>query len=58
MSDEENEEETPPEPPKWEYKKEFEINKQMKKIVKLTMSATEAELAMLRRKLDKLTYGS
>jgi len=60
MSEEEkeSEEEIPPEPPQWEYKKEFEINKRMKDIVKLSISATEAELAMLRRKLDKLTYGS
>lgn len=47
-----------PKTPEWQYKKEFEINKRMKEVVKLTISATQAELDGLRRKLDKLTYGS
>jgi hypothetical protein len=45
-------------PPEWEFKKEFGINVEMKKVVHLTISATESELVLLRRKLAKLQYGS
>lgn len=60
---EETTEETPdvevgPEPPKWEYRKSFKINERMKEVIGLTIKVTESELAVLRRKLDKLTYGS
>jgi hypothetical protein len=41
----------------WEYKTEFAITGRMKELVHKTIEATEAELAMLRRKLDRLTYG-
>jgi hypothetical protein len=60
MSDETKpKEETPaPEAPKWEYKTEFGINTQMREVVRLTVSATEAEIKLLRRKLEKLQYGS
>ena len=47
-----------PEAPKWEYKKTFGINERMKNVIGLTIEATESELVVLRRKLDKLTYGS
>ena len=42
----------------WEYKEEFEINKRIKEVVGATIKATEAELSVLRRKLDKMHYGS
>lgn len=42
----------------WEQRNEFKINGRMREVVNLTISATEAELAVLRRKLEKLTYGS
>jgi hypothetical protein len=50
----------PEEPPKaqWEFKKNMGINEEMKKVVNLTISATHSEIAVLRRKLSKLTYGS
>jgi len=51
---------TPEEPVKasWEYKEEFGIVREMKKVVNLTKQATELELEGLRRKLERLTYGS
>lgn len=60
MSDENKPKEEPaaPEAPKWEYKKEFGINTQMREVVRLTISASEAEMKLLRRKLEKLQYGS
>lgn len=42
----------------WKYKKNLGINEEMKKVIHLTMSATQSEIAVLRRKLDRLTYGS
>lgn len=50
--------EIPREPPKWERRETFRINERMKEVIGLTIKASEAELAVLRRKLDKLTYGS
>jgi hypothetical protein len=58
MADEKTPETPPNEPPKWEHKTEFGINKQMREVLRLTISASEAELKVLRRKLEKLTYGS
>lgn len=59
MADEEKKDEAPkPEPPKWEHKTEFGINAKMKDVVKMTISAAEAETTLLRRKLEKLQYGS
>jgi len=46
-----------PKAPEWQYKNDFAINSRMKEILQLTIQATEAELAQLRRKLNKLTYG-
>lgn len=48
-----------PEEPKatWERREEFRIVGEMRKVVNLTIDATEHEIAALRRKLDKLTYG-
>jgi len=42
----------------WKYKKEFGIVTEMRKAVTAARSASEAEIASLRRKLEKLTYGS
>jgi hypothetical protein len=52
--------EEPPQQPAfdWERKDRFRILGEMRKVVNLTISATEAELTVLRRKLNKLTYGS
>lgn len=60
MTDEVKEElEGPPEPgPRWEYKKEFAITGSLRDVVQKTIKATEAEIASLHRKLNKLTYGS
>lgn len=43
-------------PPAWE-KREFVIHEKMKEICRLGVAATEAEIAALRRKLEKLQYG-
>lgn len=47
-----------PEAPKavWE-KREFAINEKMKQVCRLGITATEAEIKTLRRKLEKLQYG-
>lgn len=47
-----------PKPPAWEYKTEFGINTQLREIVLKSKEFAEAELATLRRKLDRITYGS
>lgn len=51
-----------PEPEKpqinWEQRDDFGINREMTKVVNLTISATQAEIQALRRKLEKLQYGS
>jgi len=50
-------EETPP-APKWEYKTEFGINEKMKSVVDKAITLTASQIEDLRRKLDRLTYGS
>ena len=57
-TDEKPQEEVAPEAPKWERKSEFGINTQMREVVRLTISASEAEIKLLRRKLERLQYGS
>jgi hypothetical protein len=42
----------------WEYRKEFGINSKLREAVLLTKDATQSEIASLRRKLERLTYGS
>ena len=42
----------------WEYKTEFRVNTEMKKVIDLTIKVSEAEIESLKRKLDKLTYGA
>lgn len=55
-------EETKPEgsaeKPDWRFVKDFAINGRMKEIVGKTIEASEKELEVLRRKLERLTYGS
>jgi hypothetical protein len=41
----------------WEYKTEFGINTKMKEILKMTLTAAQAERDRLKKKLDKLQYG-
>ncbi len=41
----------------WKFKRNLGINEEMKKVIGLTIDATNAEIASLRRKLEKLTYG-
>lgn len=51
--------EAAPEPEhKWEYRTEFKITGRMREVIELTIKAVEAEKDVLRRKLEKLTYGS
>lgn len=42
----------------WEYREEFRINTKMREVIKLTKLITESEIDRLRRKVEKLTYGS
>jgi hypothetical protein len=57
MDDDKKEPEAPPQA-NWEYRQEFGIVTKMREAIKLTKTATESELAILRRKLERLTYGS
>jgi hypothetical protein len=60
MADEEKvdqAQETPPEPPKWEYRTEFKIHGQMRTVVEKALEFAEKERESLLRKLDRLTYG-
>jgi len=41
----------------WE-KREFAINQGLKKVCELSIEATKLEIAGLKRKLEKLQYGS
>jgi hypothetical protein len=41
----------------WE-KRGFAINQSVKQVCELTIEATKAEIASLKRKLEKLQYGS
>ena len=42
----------------WQYRHTLKINQRLADVVNLTMEATKMEIASLRRKIDKLTYGS
>jgi hypothetical protein len=44
-------------PPEWE-KRKFAINESMKQVCELAIAATQAEITSLKRKLEKLQYGS
>lgn len=58
MADEKPQDEAQPPPqPEWQ-KREFAINTQMKTVIRAAIPATEAQIALLKRKLKKLQYGS
>lgn len=42
--------------PQWEHR-EFAIHKQLKEVCELSITATEAEIEALRKKIKKLQYG-
>ncbi len=44
--------------PKWEYREHLKINNQVKMIAQMAKTVAEGELVRLRRKLEKLKYGS
>lgn len=44
-------------PPTWEQRP-FAINGKMKQVINLGIGATKAEIATLRKKLERLQYGS
>lgn len=44
--------------PKWEHKTQLGIQTRMIEVIKLSREAAEAELAIARRKLRKMQYGS
>jgi len=58
MSDESKSNESQAEACEWKYKTEFGLVGELRKVVLLTKQATEMELEGLRRKLERLTYGS
>ncbi len=54
--DEDPKPETPP--PAWEKRDNFKINEHMADVIRKTIDVSEAELKRLRRRLEKLQYGS
>lgn len=60
MSDDEKPPEAPPapEPLKWERRTEMRICKEMQEIVKATISVSQKQIDLLKRKIEKLQYGS
>jgi hypothetical protein len=66
MADEENKG-TPPEPekapegppaPEWVYRNNMKITERFTNIVNMTKDVAQMEINRLRKKIDKLTYGS
>jgi predicted chitinase len=57
MTEEKKDPEDPPQA-NWEYREEFGIVTKMREAISLTKTATESEITLLRRKLERLTYGS
>lgn len=53
-----SEEEKGPPKPEWKYKEEFNIVGNLRKAVTAAKEASEKDLVVLRRRLEKLTYGS
>jgi hypothetical protein len=49
--------ETPP-APSWEYRNNMKIVEKLTNVVNLTKDVTQSEINRLRKKIDKLTYGS
>lgn len=52
-----NPSEEEPKRAEWQFKTEFGINTRMREIVHKAIEFSELELANLRRKLDRMTYG-
>ena len=50
-------EEAPPQAT-WEYRTEFRINQEMREVVQATIKVAQTQIDMLRRKVEKLQYGS
>jgi hypothetical protein len=44
--------------PQWEYRTSMKVTERLKTIVSATIDATKAERDRLRKKMEKLTYGS
>lgn len=44
-------------PPAWEKRDGFKVNGELRKVVEATQQVTTAELAKLRRQLERLTRG-
>jgi hypothetical protein len=42
----------------WQYRKTLKINQRLVHVCNLAIDATKMEIGTLRRKIDKLTYGS
>jgi hypothetical protein len=42
----------------WQHRKRFGIQDEMKKVALLAIEASNAEIASIQHKIDKLTYGS
>ncbi len=42
----------------WEFKERFPIHDRMAEVIHLAIQASQAEVSVLRRKLEKLQYGS
>lgn len=53
-----SEEAAPKSAPTWEYKTDFPINALMQDMALMTKLVVEGEVQRLRRKLEKLKYGS
>jgi len=52
-------EEAPPPPQAtWEFRNEFRINREMRSVVEATIKVTQTQIDILRRKVEKLQYGS
>lgn len=47
-----------PPPPQWERRTSFKINDRMRDVVEQTIDVTRGEIVKLRRKIEKLQYGS
>jgi len=61
MTDEKKEPEAEvaePSAPQWEYRTSMKVTDRLKSIVTATIDATKAERDRLRKKMEKLTYGS
>lgn len=44
--------------PKWERRETMKVTERLKEVVSLSVEVSKAEVTRLRRKIEKLTYGS